>query len=212
MFRKPLLAVLILLVSSCFPPAFATESPMLNPNHLRAHVVVPVLELLATVEPRMASAAAEELLMFTAMQESRLGEVGLVQLGRGPARGVWQVEHGMTGHDDNWVNFLAYRPDLASVVFDVAGRSWDGEDVAQALEQERWRGMADEMTWNLRYSAAHARIKLWRSKGALPAAGDIEGHARYWKDVYNTAAGAGRVEDFIRNAREIVALEERAPA
>ena len=124
--RKSLFVALVLLLVSCIPSAHVlAESPMLNPNHLRAHVVVPVLELLATVEPRMASAAAEELLMFTAMQESRLGEVGLVQLGGGPARGVWQVEHGMTGHDDNWVNFLAYRPDLASVVFDVAGRSWE---------------------------------------------------------------------------------------
>ena len=60
------------------------------------------------------------------------------------------------------------------------------------------------LTNDLSYSVAMARLKYWRDPEPLPQAGDIEGLAHYWKDHYNSHLGKGTVEEFIENYQRFV--------
>lgn len=148
---------------------------MLSERHFRLYVVRPTLEYLEPEIPY--SKAAENLLMGTATHESRL--TSLVQIGGGPAKGLFQIEPNT--EQDNWDNYLRYKPDLKEKVEKLCGiRSLD-------------------LTGNLPYQVAMARIKYYRSSHPLPAADDIEGQAKIWKIVYNTVHGKGTEEKFIKH-------------
>lgn len=153
---------------------------MLNIEQLRQYVVRPTLQHLEPEIPY--SEAAENLLLATAMHESRL--TYLHQIG-GPAKGLWQIEPAT--EKDNWDNFLRYKADLRDKVIALSGvRSLD-------------------LIGNLPYQVAMARIKYYRSPNPLPAADDIEGQAKEWKMTYNTIHGAGTVKQFIDHyPREIL--------
>jgi len=152
---------------------------MLSERHFRLYVVRPTLEYLAPEIPY--SEAAENLLVATATHESRLKY--LVQNGGGPARGLFQIEPATD--QDNWNNYLRYKPELKQKVERLCGvRSLD-------------------LTGNLPYQVAMARIKYYRSSSPLPAADDIKGQAREWKLVYNTIHGKGTEEEFIKHYPEI---------
>lgn len=153
----------------------------IHPEHLRLHIVRPTLMALDLFSP-----AAENLLLGTAAQESRLGHY-LVQLGGGPARGIFQMEPAT--HLDLWENFLIWRGDLQKRV--MAMRFSVAAD-------------AEEMVWNLRYATAMCRIHYLRVKEALPDADDVEGLARYWKRTYNTELGKGTVAEFCKHYLELV--------
>jgi len=58
--------------------------------------------------------------------------------------------------------------------------------------------LEEQLIHNLAYATAIARVIYLRKPEALPAAFDIEGLAKYWKDHYNTYLGAGKVEDFVK--------------
>ncbi len=107
---------------------------MLNPDQFRSHVIRPTL---ATIG--LQSRAAECLLLGTALVES--GLTALVQKGREPALGVYQVEPGT--HADIWKNFLAFRPALALKVAKL--RALPNPDHGQ-------------LVWNLGYATAVARL------------------------------------------------------
>jgi len=81
---------------------------------LRHEIIRPVLKHLDPVIPY--SMAAENLLMGTCAQESRMGQF-LVQLDNGPAKGVFQMEPDT--HDDIYKNFLHYRGELRELVSDL---------------------------------------------------------------------------------------------
>ena len=63
-------------------------------------------------------------------------------------------------------------------------------------------GLTDEqqLTGNLFYATAVARLLYWRAPRKLPAPDDIWGLAHYWKDFFNTVEGKGRVEHFVHRA------------
>lgn len=145
----------------------------LNLHHLRTLIIRPVLDHI-----RLYSLAAEQLLVGTALQESRAHY--LHQLGKGPAVGIFQMEPAT--HDDIWRNYLAYHHGLATLVRQLELPQWYDDD-------------AREMAGNLYYAAAMARIHYRRVKAALPAAGDALTMARYWKRWYNTPLGRGTVEE-----------------
>jgi hypothetical protein len=110
-----------------------------------------------------------------------------VQLGGGPARGLFQMEPNT--HDDIWANFLKYRPALAA-------------NVAEFLQGDGPNPQL--LTNNDRYAAAMARILYYRmgqivGRTPIPAAGDIPGMAAYWKQFYNTEQGAGFAAQFVAN-------------
>lgn len=144
-------------------------------THLRDHVVVPVLRHLG---PRYAGRSAMALLLGIAAVESDMGRY-LVQVPAGPARGPWQMEPDT--HRDLWTNWLAYRPEAAERLgsLRIAGL-----------------GVRANLTGNLLYACAAARLQLYRAPAPLPAATDIAGLAAYWKRYWNTPAGAGTQAGF----------------
>lgn len=162
---------------------------MIHRNHLRYLVIAPTLEHLG-----LHSMAAENLLMGTAAQESRLGRY-LAQVGGGPALGIYQIEPAT--HRDVWDNFLAYHADLASKVRGIASQHWFDDDPD------------GELVRNLAYATAIARLCYYRRPEPLPDADDLPGLARYWKQHYNTAKGAGTPMEFIANYQALV-LEKEA--
>jgi len=150
---------------------------MINAGQLRQFVVIPELKRLG-----LHSKAAENLLMGTAAQESKLGEY-LVQLGNGPARGIFQMERAT--EKDIWINYLAYQPKLAAKVL--------------AITATLTPYYQDEILYNLRYAAAMCRIHYLRKKEKLPDQNDVGALGKYWKDHYNTHLGRGTVAEFKRN-------------
>lgn len=148
---------------------------MLNPVEFRRHVIRPALMKLGLQSP-----AAEVLLLGTALTESRLSS--LVQTNGGPALGLYQIEP--RTHGDIWRNYLAFRPKLAARVLRVSAVP---------------AGHA-QLIWNLAYATVIARLIYRRVAAALPASDDPAALARYWKEHFNTAAGKGRIQDFIARA------------
>ena len=144
---------------------------MLDVEQFRKIVIVPALRMTKTY-----SQAAEELLLGTALQESRL--TYLKQLGTGPAVGVFQMEPAT--HNDIWANFLAYNPVLAKAVGKLTHRP-----------------TAQSMATDLLYAAAMCRVHYLRVKEKLPAEGDIYGQAEYWKQYYNTHLGSGTAKEYM---------------
>lgn len=145
---------------------------MINIQQFKDWVITPALDAL-----HLNSVAAQELLLGTALQESRLSN--LAQIG-GPALGVFQMEPAT--HDDIWLNFLAYKPDLA-----------------RKLENLSAKQTPKEMATNLLYAAAMCRVHYYRSPKPLPDAGAINAQAAYWKAVYNTPLGRGKASEYVDN-------------
>lgn len=148
---------------------------MIDPGQFRSEIIRPALAALGA--PYQSEAAAN-LLLGTALVESGLRY--LVQHGDGPARGVYQIEP--ASFDDLGTNFLAFRPSLRI-----------------ALGALSFPGLSriHQLTGNLTFATAVARLIYWRAPGALPGADDVPGLAAYWKAHYNTALGGGTVEKFI---------------
>ncbi len=154
----------------------------ISPEHLRINVIRPVLCKLF-----MFSEAAENLLLVTAAQESRLGYY-LRQVS-GPALGLYQIEPNT--HNDVWDNFLAFKPELKATVasFVIPANAGDKKQ---------------DLITNLAYATAIARIIYYRVSERLPDANDVEGLASYWKRHYNTAGGAGSVDECKINYTNLV--------
>ena len=162
---------------------------MLNPEHFRRLVIVPAL---APFPEHMRTDAAVELLLGTALVESQLTflrqGMETPSDGRGTALGLYQIEP--RTHQDCWLSYLGYRPDLVRVI---------GEQQPD-----------DALICDMAYATRIARIIYWRSRLPLPEANDIEGLARMWKTVYNTSQGAGSPEVFVSQYRHAVAIHARA--
>lgn len=155
-------------------------------RQFREEVVWPGVTLLPN-----ASRAAEQIVLATAAAESEFRWIK--QVGGGPALGFFQMEPAT--HDDIWENYLCYKPEVAATIVKVF----------------HGRPSAAEMIWNLRYAAVMCRVHYLRRREALPAAGDLEGMARYWKRYYNTEKGAGTIGSFVLKAREHVPADLLAP-
>ena len=143
-------------------------------NAFVATILRPTLNHIA-----LPSEAAEQLLLGTALVESRLFHRR--QIAGGPARGFFQMEPAT--HDDIWSNFLEYRPSLAEKIKSLL--SVPNANTHRELER------------NDKYECAMARAHYLRAPEALPEAGDVRGMARYWKQYYNTPLGAGTVGKYL---------------
>ena len=121
------------------------------------------------------SRRAVKLLLMTAAHESRFGTY-LKQIG-GPARGVFQMEP--TTEQDIWSNFLRYKRPLYTKITRVVPETSD----------------FDQMSTNLVYQIAMARVHYWRVPEPLPET--TEGCAEYWKKYYNTHKGKGSADSAI---------------
>ena len=140
----------------------------------RDEIIVPALNAI-----KLYSQAAAELLLGTALQESK--RVYRRQIGGGPARGLFQME--MATHDDIFTNDLKYRFSLRNAVLH--------QKSSLTAKAE------SELTNNDAHAAAMARVLHKRAPKALPMAGDVPAMAAYWKQYYNTPLGAGTVDQYI---------------
>lgn len=129
------------------------------------------------------SEAAERLLVLTAAVESDGRHV--VQVGGGPALGLWQMEPDTA--EDIYKNYLRYRSRTHEFVVD------------------QQRGLSVENALRLLpvYGAVMARLHYRRAPQRLPDENDAFGMAAYWKDHYNTHLGAGKIEKAERCFRRL---------
>ena len=159
---------------------------MITPSHLREHVIRPVLTPIG-----LWSQAAEDLLVGTAAVESRMGTF-LVQVGGGPAKGIYQMEPNT--HSDIWENWLRYRPK-------------DEWQITQRLAPYLWDSVAHRpshhaLVVDLAYATIMARLHYRRAPDPLPVAGDLMAMAAYHKKFYNTSQGKTGEGDFIKACEE----------
>lgn len=120
------------------------------------------------------SSAAVNLLLGTAAQESAFGTY-LRQI-NGPALGVFQME-------DQTFEWLQEKYT---------------ELKTPTVGQLRWAEF-EMLEYDLWLAILFARLRYRVVPSPLPAAEDIRGLAEYWKQHYNTPAGRGTVEQFVKN-------------
>jgi hypothetical protein len=137
----------------------------INAKQLRELIIRPTL-----INMDMWSQSAENLLMGTAAQESKLGHY-IAQV-RGPALGIYQCEPAT--HDDvaKWAKGKGLLP--------------------PGVNSER-------LVYDLKYATIMCRLHYYRKSEPLPDADDVEGLARYWKIWYNSVKGKGTVAEFVKN-------------
>ena len=136
---------------------------MIDATQLHREIIRPVLRDLGLP----GGVYAEAMVLGTACQESKCG-LWVVQLGGGPARGIYQMEP--TTHDDLWDNFLQHQPDLMKKV--------------NRYRCQWGNGMGPgELTFNIAYATIMCRLHYYRVKAALPDT--LQGQAAYWKKYYN---------------------------
>lgn len=159
----------------------------MNIRHFRDEIILPTLNYVGANLPGFASQSAVELLLGTAAQESNFEH--LVQMGDGPAVSLYQIEPN---------TFL----DLNANYLSAASR----RGLADRLHALKALVPADreQLIGNLMFATAVARLIYWRSPVTLATPGDVAGHARVWKKVYNTPLGKGRESEFISNYQRLV--------
>jgi len=126
------------------------------------------------------------LLLGTAAAESVL--IHRVQIGGGPARGIWQMEYD-TAYDI-FVNYLAHR---------VISRFQNLSQLWLELSLTFFVPFPEEFAHHLEhyddFACAMARIHYLRDPERIPER--LEDQAAYWKRAYNTLAGKGTVEHYL---------------
>jgi len=165
---------------------------LIDPRQFRDDVVQPTLAAMD-----MGGAAPENLLMGTAAVESGLRY--LRQLHEGPAVGLFQMEPETAR--DIVQRYLLNRDEIdtrfqrAFQLINTGEIDW--QDVA--IADVRLKLLSD-----LRFATAMCRLRYWMVPEPLPAADDIEGLGRYWKQHYNTPQGAGTPEKFVAAYRNLI--------
>ena len=157
---------------------------MIRPKKYLACVIRPTLAHLSTIDPRLGSRAAEQLMLGTAIAESRLNR--LDQVGGGPARSFFMIEasedpaHPLT-FEDIYDRYLRGKPALLIAIQDLRVPAFT---------------TYEQLSGNPFFGCGIARIKYWMSPKPMPAAGAIDDMGRYYKQIYNTAGGAGTASKF----------------
>lgn len=155
----------------------------MDPNQLRDLIIVPALQHLQEYNQAMLSDAAVNLLLCTAAHESLCGKY--LKQTQGPALGIFMVQP--ETHKDIYINFASHRPILVGILGSM----------------QKSGSPDDQLIYDLRYSAAIARLVYWRDPEPLPAPDDIEGMANTWLRVYNTEQGAGTEYKFLRDVDRV---------
>jgi len=153
-------------------------------DQLRFYIVRPALALLG---PSLSTRFAEDLLIATCAQESRLGEY--VHQVNGPALGIYQIEPVSLGDLWLWVQHHRPRWDLA-----IAAAGVDPAAVSLA-------SVEDAVIYNLRFATLIARLFYYRVPMALPIYTTIPNLWEYYKTFYNTSLGAATLAEFETSLR-----------
>jgi len=90
-----------------------------------------------------------------------------------------------------FVNYLGYHPSLRDKVLQM---------------RSGWPDKHTQLATNISYATAICRLIYYRQPERLPNADDLHGLGAYWKFAYNSTAGKGTVDDFIRKAAPIMSL------
>lgn len=146
----------------------------INIKQLRYKLIRPLLQAYDLWTPN-----AEELLLGTAAIESCCGEY-LVQMGGGPALGLYQMEP---------ATYIDVRklvvPKINTLDFQIPPS-------------------ATSLIWDMRLSTIMCRLQYWRFEEPLPGYDDIKGLGEYWKKYYNTIEGKGTVTEFVYVYKELI--------
>lgn len=143
-------------------------------EHVRSYVVTPALHRI-----ELWSAAAENLVLGTFMQESELR--ALKQYGAGPALGLPQMEPAT--HLSLWVHSIPGIKGMAEKLKALlAPVDHEGLPLPNQLA----------LTYNLHYAAAMCRVRYYIVKERLPLQNDPMAMAVYWLRYYN-AGGKGTI-------------------
>lgn len=121
--------------------------------------------------------SAEALLLGVAASQSALGSALHDRRGHG----LYRI--GESRHKSLWDDYLALDPELASLVRGLAS------------QHAFLSGPHLELTVNLRYATAIAWMLIEEKAAALPAADDLLGLARIWRQTFQPQ---GRLCDFTR--------------
>lgn len=152
---------------------------MIDPLHLKNYVIEPVLETMATYDPRMNDPRAINLLLGTAAQESEMG-LWLGQNGvKDGAKGIYQMEDA-TFYDIK-DRYLA-QPDKEPLRLILS--MW-APDIATP----------EILAGNLYAATFFTRVHYWMVPEPLPEY--IEEQAEYYKEHYNTPLGKATVEQYM---------------
>ena len=105
-----------------------------------------------------------------------------------PAIGFWQIEPATMY--DMMRNYLIYRSKYTDALKDL-GMKFKGDDIEISV-------MA-----NMAVQAGLCRLHYRRDKDPLPSWDDLEAQGRYWKKVYNTYKGRGKVKHFMKANKDV---------
>lgn len=155
-------------------------------EQLTIFVVRPTLGIL-----ELGSKGAERLVAGTGLVESGLNMIS--QVPSGIAKGVYQMEQ--VTHDDIWDTYLRY-PAQKDLALKVGSLTMVNTNITKF----------NELAGNLYYATAMCRIKYKRAPMKLPDGESLEELAAYWKNNYNTAGGAGTIDDFMNKAKDVMKL------
>ena len=161
---------------------------MIRPDQFMKHFIAPALKTMARVEPRIDSPAARNLLLGTAIQESRL---------------KYLDQHG--DRPDEALSFFQIEPATFRDVFERYVPE-NETHLLPGLHKLLMPGLVpiDQLAGNTMFACAIARVRYWMSPLPLPMADDIDALGVYWKSIYNTAGGAGTAAEFSLHYRKFV--------
>lgn len=160
---------------------------MIEGREIRLLIIRPTLQYLG-----LHSFNAEQLVFCTGLAESGYTDIDQDEKGPlkpGPALGLWQMEKAT--HNDHF-GWLATTDSASIRPLSVRVRSLLGQ------WPEPWLQLAG----NLHYAAAMCRIHYFRRPQALPDGNDLSALGAYWKQWYNTSAGKGTVEEFVKRCEK----------
>ncbi len=114
------------------------------------------------------------------------------------AIGFFQMEK--STHHDIWLNFLMYNEKLMMKIIKYFGIL--ETPIPQGSKLENTHRVDSLLETDIDYQILMARLHYRRDREPLPK--NKEDIARYWKRVYNTAAGKGTVEKFLKKYKKYV--------
>lgn len=133
------------------------------------------------------------LLVGTAAVESSFRD--RIQKGGGPARGLWQVEPETAA--SIFHNYLRYRirsRRRKKALWERFMWVWLRLENIPYFEPSKAE-LGFHLQHNDRFCCALARLKYLPVPWAIPS--DLPGQAAYWKEEYNTATGAGHIQQYL---------------
>jgi hypothetical protein len=164
---------------------------MLNLVQFRNYIVRPTLLHMGAY-----TQAAEQLVLGTALTESRLEFLDQIEsrqgdLRPGPAIGLYQMER--RTHDDIWAHWMPSHPQISDTIKKLTLPDMN---------------LVDQLRGNLFYATAMCRIYYMRIPRPLPEVNNLQSMGEYWKRFYNTKMGAGTVEGFMAKAAPVMQMKD----